>query len=169
MTKRTKISECPDRIADLIRLSNAWDVFNKAKPADKLAMRTAYLLVYNSLPQTSGDERTKMQLAAQMLPEAITVRQDLSRHGIDSSPNEVVRILQWKLTQDTAIPWPAEEFDRRNQLLKFEGFTSERLKLCAVCDRIFWARRIATEYCERQRCLDTYKKRKAREKQRGKI
>ena len=167
MTERTKNSECPEPLASIIRVHNAWIAFENAKPKDVLAMRTAFLLVCGSASKTSGIEIPKLQAAAKMLPDAINVNLGLSRYGIHPEPIETIRILQWMLINKSFIPWPQEEIDRFNEMLAYDRFTSDRLKFCSVCDRIFWARRKPTEYCERQRCIETYKKRKHREKKRG--
>jgi hypothetical protein len=169
MTPKVKKSDCPTLLASVIRVSNAWSAFVKAEPENQLAMRSAFLLVSRKEAKLSGEHITKLESAARMLPDAVNVRMALSSHGLHSTPIEVIRILQWELIKATAVPWPREEFDRLNSLITLDGFTSDRVKFCCMpkCRRIFWARRIATEYCPRQQCIEAYKKRQHRKKKRG--
>lgn len=168
MPRTAKNSECPEPLASIIRVINAWYAFENAKPKDKAAMREAFKNVCNSAWKTTGKTVPELQAAAAMLPDAINVRLRFSPYGVNPTPIEIVRILQWQLlNQPTLMPWPQSEFDRRTEMIGYDRFTSDRLKFCQVCGRIFWARRKPTEYCERLRCIETYKKRKHREKKRG--
>ncbi len=167
MTENPKKSVCPEPLDSIIRVHNARQSFDLAKPTNKLARREALKLILSDAVRKTGIDPAKLETAALLLPDAINVNLCLSKYGIHPKPIETVRILQWTFINKSVIPWPQGEIDRFNSLLDVDGFTSDRLKYCAVCSCIFWARRKPTEYCEKQRCGETYKKRKYRKKKRG--
>jgi hypothetical protein len=162
MTKPTSKSVCPAPLASLIEMSNAWAAFTTAKPKDVTAMRQAFMNVSRK-HRADAD----LQQAARVLPDAVRVRMFFTHFGVQPTSSEVLRVLQWNVAAESLLPWPQDEFDRLTRLLSYDGFTSDRLKFCEVCSRIFWAKRSPTRYCERERCRDTFKKREYRKKLRG--
>ena len=53
--------------------------------------------------------------------------------------------------------------DFESELIQvLRGIDAERLRICPICDEVFWAKRIETSTCSKKKCSNNFHQRKLR-------